>query len=90
MANRRNFRRHRGVGNSFPDVVPESSEGDSTEPVSLPTASSELEEGQAWDSVRPGKIARARRLVEDPNYPSKQVIESVAVLLAGRLDQPPR
>jgi hypothetical protein len=38
-----------------------------------------------WNSTRPRKIAKARRLVADPQYPSKRVLNSVAGLLAQHL-----
>ena len=41
--------------------------------------------GSAWNSTRPRKIAKARRLVADPKYPSKRVLNSVAGLLARHL-----
>lgn len=36
----------------------------------------------AQAAVRAAKVARAKRLIEDPNYPPPQVIQSVAQLLA--------
>ncbi len=33
--------------------------------------------------VRPEKVARAKALVADPNYPSKEQMQKVATMLAG-------
>ena len=38
-----------------------------------------------WKSIRAATVARARKLVADPNYPSKKVMERVADLLARKL-----
>ena len=40
-----------------------------------------------WKSIRAAKVARARKLVADPNYPPKQVMEAVADLLARKLGE---
>lgn len=37
--------------------------------------------------VRPAKVARARKLLADPNYPSKQVMQAVAEVLARKLGE---
>src|SRR5262245_47349493 len=41
--------------------------------------------GQPWKSVRPSKVAKAKVLSRDRSYPSRQVMESVAELLAERI-----
>jgi len=41
--------------------------------------------GKPWLAVRKGKVARARRLIADPKYPSPKVLDSVARLLARHL-----
>jgi hypothetical protein len=41
--------------------------------------------GKPWLSVRKGKVARARKLLADPKYPSPKVLASVARLLARHL-----
>jgi hypothetical protein len=41
----------------------------------------------AWQSVRPSKVKRARELVKDPSYPSEQVIESIADLIAHKFSE---
>ncbi len=38
----------------------------------------------SWQAIRPAKVARAKELVKDPNYPSAKVLRSVARLLARR------
>ena len=38
-----------------------------------------------WNSIRAAKVARARKLVADPDYPPKQVLVAVADLLARKL-----
>ena len=39
----------------------------------------------SWKESRPEKVARARKLLKDPNYPSPKVLNSVARLLAKHL-----
>ena len=39
----------------------------------------------AWKSVRPAQVARARKLLAAPDYPSKKVMQAVADLLARKL-----
>lgn len=41
--------------------------------------------GKPWLDVRKEKVARARRLVRDSNYPPPEVLDSVAGLLARHL-----
>lgn len=41
--------------------------------------------GQPWRSVRKSQVARARRLIREPGYPSNKVLNSVARLLAKHL-----
>jgi hypothetical protein len=36
-------------------------------------------------SVRPGKVARARALVNDPSYPSPEILRRIALLLVGKI-----
>ena len=38
--------------------------------------------------LRQHKINRARQLLRDPNYPPKEVIESVAKVMARKLGRP--
>jgi hypothetical protein len=37
------------------------------------------------EGVRAAKVARAKALIADPDYPPKTVLDSVAGLLAGHL-----
>jgi hypothetical protein len=39
----------------------------------------------SWKEVRPEKVARAKRLLQDPNYPSGKVMGAVARLMARHL-----
>ena len=41
--------------------------------------------GKPWLEVRKDKVARARRLLADPNYPPARVLDSVARKLAKQL-----
>ena len=49
--------------------------------------SSVLSGTKPWQSVRKTKVERARKLVKDPDYPTKQVTNAVADLLARHLDK---
>lgn len=40
---------------------------------------------QPWQAARPEAVARARQLIQDKNYPSKEVMDSVAELLVKKL-----
>ena len=48
---------------------------------------SEGKETKPWEEVRRDKVARAKKLLEDANYPSPEVIRSVAGLLARDWDK---
>jgi len=41
-----------------------------------------------WQTVRAEKVARARQLLQDKCYPSRQVLESVGQLIAKGLKVP--
>ena len=41
----------------------------------------------SWKEVRPDKVARAKKLLQDPNYPSGKVLGSVARLMARHLSK---
>jgi len=41
-----------------------------------------------WHTVRAEKVARARQLLQDKGYPSRQVLESVGQLIAKGLKAP--
>ena len=45
--------------------------------------------GKPWLSVRPSKIERARKLIRDPGYPQRKIVDSVARLLAKHLRHGP-
>ena len=56
-------------------------------PASKAKASPETPCGPApWQSIRKARVARAKALVKDKNYPSKEVLKSMAELLAKHLD----
>lgn len=60
------------------DMKPPSSKG---------KAAPETPAGPApWQCIRKARVARAKVLVRDKNYPSKEVLKSVAELLAKHLD----
>ena len=55
-------------------------------PKAKPSPDDRPPEGEPeWKSIRAAKVARARKLVADPNYPSKKVMQAVADLLASKL-----
>ncbi len=39
-------------------------------------------ETKSWNSVRPGEVARAKRLVQNEKYPSPRVVRAIADLLS--------
>jgi hypothetical protein len=80
MANRRSFRKRQSVGEDSLNTLANSRArpGSSDPP-------EETRDGKLSASVRPEKIARAKRLVQDENYPSQGVLDSVAELLAKHL-----
>jgi hypothetical protein len=47
-----------------------------------PTARLQRAAPKEWQEVRPAKVAQGKKLAQDPNYPSRAVVESVADLLA--------
>jgi hypothetical protein len=73
MSKRRHFRRNRRLRADSPNCPEDIA----------PAAAAEI---QPWQAVRPEKIERARELIRDENYPSKEILESVADLLANGLD----
>jgi hypothetical protein len=52
------------------------------------TTDSAPSEEKPWDEVRKLKVARAKKLLQDANYPSPEVIRSVADLLARNWHKP--
>jgi hypothetical protein len=89
MASGRDFRRRQRAGEHSLDVT----EGLALENGSPAEASQddsfiqlkELLANSDHDGVRLDKLARAQQLVADGNYPPKEVLESVATLLARHL-----
>lgn len=65
-------------------VEPEKTEPDAASTLEE-VAAAALEREDLAPAVRAEKVARARDLVADPNYPSKEILQSVAGLLADRL-----
>ena len=65
--------------------------------ISLPMSRSDQDDAKdekprglrPWEAVRASKVRRARKLLKDPNYPSKKTMEAVAVLLAQSLSRKP-
>ena len=84
MANRRNHSRHRGMADNF--------HGSSGEPAEANTSSLEYLAAMAIAGEDPAqassseKVARAKKLIADPGYPPKEVLNSIAGLLAEHLD----
>ena len=84
MANRRNHSRHRGMADNF-----HSSSG---EPAEANTSSLEYLAAMAIAGEDPAsasdseKVARAKKLIADPGYPPKEILNSIAGLLADHLD----
>jgi hypothetical protein len=65
----------------------EDSNDSAEETSSTPGLAEEMTNGdQPWQAMRPEKVERARKLIQDENYPSIQILGSVADLLAKRLD----
>jgi len=44
-----------------------------------------VQSARLWDATRAEKVAHARRMLQDKNYPSKEILDSVADLLAKKL-----
>ncbi len=42
---------------------------------------------EAWNQTRPAKVARAKKLLQNPNYPPGKVMKAVAKLLAEHLGE---
>jgi hypothetical protein len=83
MARSRHYNRAgRGLEQS-PAALPNVSDPDAVPEIPLPDV--ELSGDQPWGYVRTGKVRRARQLVQDRNYPTPDVVRSVAALLAKHL-----
>ena len=89
MAKSRHFNRtKRGLG-EHPQVptdpslsLPAEMDADA---FAVASADEEVAPNRPWNSVRSSKVARARQLVQDPGYPSSEVLRSVAGLLSQHL-----
>lgn len=85
MANRGNHSRHRGIADNF--------QGSSKEPEAVGTSSFEnlaamtVAGKDPAPASRSEKVERAKKLIADPDYPPKEVLNSIADLLADHLDQ---
>ena len=84
MANRRNHSRHRGIADNFHGSSGEPAEESASSLEDLAAlAAAEEDPAQASSSE---KVARAKKLIADPGYPPKEVLNSIAGLLADHLD----
>ena len=85
MGNRRNTRMGRSAGRDSGRTA----DVDADRHERIGTISSEAAPaGQPWKGVRPAKIAKAKALLRQDDYPPRQVLESVAELLAEHLEKP--
>jgi hypothetical protein len=50
--------------------------------------SSEVSAEKPWEASRKEKVTQAKRLLQDANYPSNEVVRSVAGLLAKSWHKP--
>ena len=84
MANRRNFSRHGGFEDNLhgSPIEPEAEDISTLDELAARCAAQE----NLATASRSEKIARARALIADPDYPPKSVLNSVANLLAEHLD----
>ena len=89
MANRRNFRRHRGLSENMGDspIISETPAADAAETLEE-IAAAAFEREDIAPTVRAEKVARAKALINNPGYPPKEVLQSVADLLADHLSEP--
>lgn len=88
MANRRNFRRHRGLSEQVDSSAIESDSIEMNDAGSLEdVAAAALQREDIAPSVRSDKVARARELIASADYPPKEVLQSVASLLATHLSE---
>ncbi len=85
MASGRNFRRARRAGEDAPDAAEGFELGHERPGNGSYKELEELLVNSDSDGVRLDKLARAQQLVADANYPSAEVLESVARLLAKHL-----
>ena len=83
MANRRNHSRHRGIADNFHGSSGEPAEESASSLEDLAALAAAEDSAQASSSE---KVARAKKLIADPGYPPKEVLNSIAGLLADHLD----
>ena len=86
MNNRRNTR----IGRSAGRASGRTAEISRRQRVVKATPVEEGSDGRPWKGVRPAEVTKAKRLVRDRGYPSRQVMESVAALLADHMTTPGR
>lgn len=91
MAHRRNYRRHRNLGDGTDhpaDPAGSQAEDAAEQAAAAAFRSIPLPDPAEADpsGVREAKMARARALIADPGYPPKQVLDSLASLLAKHLE----
>jgi hypothetical protein len=84
MANRRSLRRRQSVGEDSLNTTTDFQRGSRLTP---PPPSEETHDGKDSASIRPEKVSRGKELVRDENYPPREVIDSVATLLAKHLQR---
>jgi len=76
----------RGLRTSAAPFARRAGSGLEAAPAAQDDASQEQSRGAApWESIRRDQVAKGRRLVRDKLYPSKQVVQSIAELLADHL-----
>ena len=83
MSNRRNHSRHRGITDNFRSSSEEPASADVS---SVEELAARVAENSYAPASRSEKVARAKRLIADPEYPSKEVLDSIAGLLAMHLE----
>lgn len=89
MANRRNLRRYRGLAEPIHGSTMDSSAARPDDELTLEEVAAAALHDESCSSVaRPEKVARAKMLLADPDYPPKEVIQSVAGLLAEHFGTP--
>jgi len=85
MASGRNFRRRQRSGEDSPDAEGRLDLGSEYPADASFKELKELLANSDHDGVRLEKLARAQQLVTDASYPSPEVLDSVAKLLAEHL-----
>ena len=86
MANRRNYRRHRGIADSVQESPVEL---ETSKPLSLEELAAMADAAaDPTPGSRSEKVERAKRLIADPEYPNTKVLNSIAELLADHLSPP--